>query len=280
MKKLLLAIVSSFLLVGCAEAGTSVITPANENKRVVTIEDRLPTVRTGSSEHTTYLLLSSFGSLEIDGAPVKGEVAELFYENTVVWKAEPGTPLPTKDEVKTSVTGASFRGWAYYDEDNDNVFPDYYETVPAKNGLALKAIFDGTSGGGGSGGGGGGGGSTPITNVEFTITEFADWVPNDAATVFVWSWGGGSGGGAWTQVTLSYLGENNAYHNVTGTFNAPSDITGFNIARCSAGTTLPNWQATGNSAGRVYNKTADVVVYSGVRSYSAPEFVEYEYNPQ
>ena len=275
MKKLLFTILTSFLLVGCSESATSVVTPTNEEKRIVTIEDRLPTVRTGSSEHTTYLLLSPFGSLDIDGAPVKGEVSELFYENTVVWKAEPGTNLPNKDEVKSSVSGATFRGWAYYDEDNDNVFPDYYDKVPIKSGLALKAIFDGTSGGGG-----GGGGSEPASDVTYTITQFEDWVPNDGATVFVWSWGGGSGNGAWTQVTLSYQGETHAYHNVSGTFTAPNNITGFNIARCSAGTTLPNWTATGDSAGRVYNKTGDVMTSYGVYSYSAPQFVQYEYNPQ
>ena len=278
MKKLLVLISGLFLLGGCAAANTrQVVEPtsnisSNEEKRVISYENKVPVVRTGSSTHLTYLLLSPFGSLDIDGAPVKGEVSELFYENTVVWAAEPGTNLPTPSEVKSSVSGATFRGWAYYDEDNENVFPDYYTQVPVKAGLALKAIFDGTSGGGG-----GGGGSDPASNVTFTITAFADWVPNDNAAVFVWSWGGGSGGGAWTSVTLAYQGENNNYHNVTGTFSAPSDITGFNIARCSSGTTLPNWTATGDSAGRVYNKTANVDVRPGVTSYTAPEFVQYEY---
>ena len=276
MKKLLLAITTSFLLIGCSATSEKAFDKVEvKEERVVSYVDRMPVVRTGNSTHTTYLLMSPFGSLDIDGAPVKGKVSELFYENTITWVADPGTDLPKGDEVKSSVPGATFRGWAYYDEDNENVFPDYYEKVPVKAGLALKAIFDGTSGGGG-----GGGGSDPGTSVTYTITAFADWVPNDGATVFVWTWGGGSGDGAWTQVTLAYQGENNDYHNVTGTFNAPSNISGFNIARCSAGTSLPNWQATGDSAGRVYNKTADVVVYSGVTSYTAPEFVPYEYNPQ
>ena len=235
------------------------------------MEKGLPVVRTGESSHTTYLLMSKYGYLDLAG-PVKGEVSDLFYENTIVWKAEPGTALPTPEQVKSEVAGATFRGWAYYDEDNENVFPDYYTQVPVKNGLALKAIFDGTSGGGG---GGGGGGTDPATNVTYTITQFANWVPNDGATVFVWSWGGGSGDGAWTKVELSYLGEDNKFTNVTGTFTAPSDITGFNIARCSSGTTLPDWKATGDSSGRVYNKTANVTVTSGVTTYTAPEFVEY-----
>ena len=286
MKKLLFTLTSLFLLAGCSLSSSSnmkasVVEPSasmqteEEIKPVVCYENRLPSVYArGVSAHTTYLLLSPFGYLDLDGS-VKGVVSDLFYENTVVWKAEAGTDLPDASIVKSTVSGATFRGWAYYDEDNDNVFPDYYTKVPVKENLPLKAIFDGTNAGGG--GGGGGGGSTPADAITFTITQFADWVPNDGATVFVWSWGGGSGGGAWSRVELSYLGENNDYHNVTGTFLAPSDITGFNIARCSAGTTLPNWTATGDSAGRVYNKTANVDVRPGVTSYTAPEFVEYEY---
>ena len=275
MKKILSLILASFLLSGCAAMNANSVkeAPVEESKLVVSYENRLPTVRSGNSDFTTYLMLSNYGYLDIGGEEVHGVVIEdMFYEHTVAWKAEPGTPLPNASQVKTSVNGATFRGWAYYDEDNDHVFPDYYENVPVKEGLALKAIFDGTSGGGG---GGGGGGSDPATNVTFTITQFEDWVPNDGATVFVWSWGGGSGDGAWTQVTLSYFGENNQFTNVSGSFTAPNNITGFNIARCSAGTTLPNWNATGNSAGRVYNKTADVMVSSGVTSYKAPQFVEY-----
>lgn len=276
MKKLLLLISSLFLLGGCATSeAENVASSENEvsleaPKRVVKMENKLPTVKTGDSSFTTYLLLSPFGSIDIDGVEVQPVVSDLFYEHTVVWKAEPGTDLPTVDEVKSSVSGAKFRGWAYYDEDNDNVFPDYYTKVPVKEGLALKAIFDGPEGGGGVD-------PKPSEMVTYTITDFANWVPNDGAKVFVWSWGGGSGDGAWTQVTLSYQGENNNYNSVRGTFEAPNNITGFNIARCSSSTTLPDWKVVGDAPGRVYNKTADVMTRAGVTSYTAPEFVEYQY---
>ena len=272
MKKILFLISTLFLLGGCATNSNAraednkVI--ENEPKKVFRYENRLPTIYTGESNFKTYLLLSPFGSIDVEGVPVKGEVSELFYENTVVWKAEPGTDLPGADEVKSSVPNATFRGWAYYDEDNDNVFPDYYTKVPVKEGLALKAIFDGPEGGGGV---------TPADTITYTITDFANWVPNDGAKVFVWSWGGGSGDGAWTQVTLSYQGEDHNYNSVRGTFNAPSNITGFNIARCSSGTTLPDWKAVGDAPGRVYNKTADVSVRPGETTFTAPEFVEYQY---
>ncbi len=148
MKKRLLILLPLLVLTSCGNSGGFT---ANA---VITTRDGLPAVVLGQATHKTYLMMSPFGSLNIDGAPVKGDVSELFYENTIVWVANPGDPLPTKDQVVTSVTGATFRGWAYYNEENDNVFPDYYTTVPTET-LALKAIFDGTNAGGNSGEGGG-----------------------------------------------------------------------------------------------------------------------------
>lgn len=267
MKKTLLFISSLFLLVGCNAETKVVTTEGTEVKHMVSYVNRLPVVLTGESTHTTYLLLSPFGTVEIDGVDVKGgDVPELFYNNAIVWKAEPGTDLPDASKVKSTVKGATFRGWAYYDEDNDNVFPDYYTKVPVKDGLALKAIFDGTT----TGGGGGGGEVNPGTNITYSVTNFPSWVANDGAVLFAWTWGGTSGTGTWSKIEISNNG-----HNINGSFVAPSDIVGFNMARCSKGTTLPNWEVFDNSAGRVYNKSADVSVTSGITSYSSPEFTEY-----
>lgn len=113
--------------------------------------------RNNDSDHITYLMIGPFGYLSADGAPIKGTVSDLFYENTIIWKGDAGTDLPDETIVKSTVNGSTFKGWAYYDEDNDHVWPDYYSTVPTKKGLALKAIFDGTDAGGNTGGGSGGG---------------------------------------------------------------------------------------------------------------------------
>ena len=126
--------------------------------------------RNNESSHVTYLMMGPFGYISADGVPVKGAIDDLHYENTIVWNGDAGSALPDATAVKTTVNMSTFRGWAFYDEDNDHVWPDYYTTVPSKSGVALKAIFDGTDaggntgGGGGSGGGGsggGGGGSAP-----------------------------------------------------------------------------------------------------------------------
>lgn len=272
MKKIITLLASLTLITGCSQA--------NQNVPMMRLENGLPTIYPlGDSEHLTYLLITRYGQITIDDTvQTRGKVSELFYENTVVWKAAPGTPLPDASQVSsTASSDITFRGWALYDEDNDHVFPDYHTVVPNVSGLALKAIFDGKSSGGGGGGGGGG---EEVTSVTYTVTGFADWVPNDGAKVFAWSWGGGSGNGAWSEVTLSYQGENNDYHNVSGTFEAPNDITGFNLARCSASTVQPDWTVTGDAAGRIYNKTDNVDTTKGQLTYVAPMFVDYEYQAQ
>ena len=151
-KRLLFILPLIATLASCGEAASEVFTP------YIGEVDGIPTVFRANTTHITYLMMSPFGSLNIEGAPVKGKVTSKFYENTITWVAEPGSALPTKDEVESSVDGASFRGWAYYDPDKSDVVPDYYTVVPATSGLALKAIFDGTN----ASGGGSGGGDTPI----------------------------------------------------------------------------------------------------------------------
>lgn len=263
-KKILFTIIPLFILSSCQ--GVDAFKP------YLSEENNLPTIHLDASNHVTYLLLSPFGSIEnYEGISTKGKVSEKFYENTVVLNAAAGTLLPDATQVVSSVNGATFRGWAYYDENNENVWPDYYTQVPTANELALKAIFDGAEGEGGGG--------EPATSITWNITSFPNWLPNSSATVFAWAWGGAAGNGKWYTITLTHDGVDGAYTNVNGSFVAPDNITGFNMARCSAGTVTPNWKATGDNPGRVYNKTGDVTIYSGVTTYASPEWVEYTYNP-
>ena len=141
-------------------------------------ENGIPTAafKATAGDFVTYLMMGPFGYLSMDGAPQKGVVSDLFYENTIIWNGVPGSDLPDASVVKTTVSGAQFRGWAYYNEENDHVWPDYYETVPSTEGVALKAIFDGTdaggnTGGGGSGGGGGSQGGGGTTQTGFGIIK-------------------------------------------------------------------------------------------------------------
>ena len=182
MKKHLLTLLPLLALVGCASE-PAVAQGPKESPFVITYENDIPRVgfrENANSEHVTYLMMSPFGYLSMAGAPVKGQVADLFLENTIIWEGDAGTALPDSSIVKSTVNGATFRGWAYYAEDNTSGNPTYYTEVPTTAGLALKAIFDGTDAGGSQGGGGGGG-----------------------------SGGGGGGGSAAQGYTIKYLNSEN-----------------------------------------------------------------------
>ena len=263
--KFALLILPLISLVGCSQVNTpSLFNQENVFTPFVSREDGLPVVHMMETDHTTYLMMSMYGYLEVEGAPVKGDVNDKFYQNTIVWLAEAGSELPV---AKSEVSGVSFRGWAFYDESNENVYPDYYTLVPSVDGRALKAIFDGTSGGGSGGGDEHQGDQTMQT---WTVTALPSWLPNDNAAVFAWAWGGNAGNGTWYKLTMTKNGDS-----VSGTFDAPSGITGFNMARCVAGTIAPNWNVHDDGDGRVYNKCGDVVIMKGVTSYASPAWEQY-----
>ena len=268
-KKLFITLLPILLLASCSSPKGEV----EEGYRFVN-ENGLPTVyASGDGAHTTYLMMSKYGYLDIDGVVTTGTtVEEKFYENCIAWKTDANGLLPSADQVKSYVEGATFRGWAQY---NGNVYPEYLTNVPSVSGQCVYAIFDGTNAGGG------GGGIIPPTPqgemVTYTVTNLPDWIPNDGAVIFAWTWGGDSGTGMWTTIAMTHDGVDGAYSNVKGTFTAPSNITGFNMARCSAGTTAPSWTVTGDDPGRVYNKTGNVDVSTGVTTYSSPDWVEYHY---
>ena len=161
-KKLLLVVLPMLLLGACAgEHPNAYVPEEHQDLYERSIENGLPTVREAGddSEFVTYLMMSPFGYLSLDGAPVKGSYSDLFLENTIALKRDPGNSLPDATQVKSTVSGTTFRGWAYYEEKDGVVWPTYFTEVPETEGLQLKAIFDGTDAGGNSGGGGGGGGS-------------------------------------------------------------------------------------------------------------------------
>ena len=182
-RKLGLILPSLFLLASCGPLSLPEVEPEEVLQQAeeaftpyVTVENGLPTIyATKGGDATVYLMLGPKASITKAGVETKGDVADKFYENTVVYKAAPGTPLPTAAEVNSGVDGATFRGWAFYNEENENVWPDYYDTVTVDiANKALKAIFDGTkTSGGGSGGGGGGGGGGQPTATGFGI-RFSD----------------------------------------------------------------------------------------------------------
>ena len=167
MKTKLLALIPLFFLVGCNGAKTPVKQVIEQEFSVTyTYDTKLPTVHTkrASSAHVTYLMMSPYGQIEINGEKVKGGDYEAkFYENCIIWEGEAGEPLPAYETVSSELYGVTFRGWYQY---NDKVYPDKLETIPADNETQVFAIFDGPTGGNGNSGSGSGnqsGGGNVVT---------------------------------------------------------------------------------------------------------------------
>ena len=87
-----------------------------------------------------------------------------------------------------------------------------------------------------------------------------DWAWNGSVKIFAWVWTNGLSNGSWVQCSGS---------GTTVKLELPSDCDRFLLVRCPAGTTQPNWDATGDTPGKVYNKTPDISYVNGTTSYSA-----------
>ena len=174
----------------------------------------LPMVKApvGSGDHITYLMMSKYGYLEVEGTPVYGEdVEEKFYENCIVYQSDAGADLPF-DEVKSKVSGVTFRGFAQY---NGNVYPEFLTKVPSKSGETVYAIFDGQSGGGG-------GGSTPTPtssyDVEFKVdilSIFDGWEGIEGFSLYVWGANGEEPLGKWDACSGNLVPENEGIYGVS-----------------------------------------------------------------
>ena len=101
---------------------------------------------------------------------------------------------------------------------------------------------------------------TVTGTVTFTATSSSSWITSDGCVIFAWCWGGTAGDGAWYSGTADSTGN--------FSWEAPSDIENFLLARCIKGTTTPDWEAASGSTGCVYNQTSDTIVTSGVTTYA------------
>ena len=105
----------------------------------------------------------------------------------------------------------------------------------------------------------------------YTVTGLPDWIQNDGCVIFAWVWSP-SDQGSWQSLAYG--------QNADASFDVEAELTGFLLARCKEGTETPDWHETGDVAGRVYNKTADITCEAGTYSYACGEWSSYTYNPQ
>ena len=113
-------------------------------------------------------------------------------------------------------------------------------------------------------------GSETPTGVVYKITGLPTWIQDDGCVIFAWAWADGENG-EWYSFTYSDDGD-------WGTFETSKEMAGMLLARCAAGTTLPNWQQTEHTAGRVYNQTNDITITSGQTTFTCNTWKDY--NPQ
>lgn len=131
----------------------------------------------------------------------------------------------------------------------------------------------------GDSGEGGGGDSSSSSSSEdatgsYVVTGNPNWIANDNAAVFAWAWPSGENG-AWYNVNIGTPGTGGAdAKELTLSFDAPDNMVGVTFARCVAGTTTPDWNVSGDNAGRIYNQTEDITL-DGPGTYSGASWKEY-----
>ena len=96
------------------------------------------------------------------------------------------------------------------------------------------------------------------TTIELSITVDS-WAWNDYVEIFAYVWTNGLSNGSWVQCSGS---------GTTVKLDFPSKCNRFFLVRCPNGTTQPDWNATNDSPGQIYNKTPNITYVNGTTSYS------------
>lgn len=101
-----------------------------------------------------------------------------------------------------------------------------------------------------------------ISDIETTIElsiKVDSWAWIDYVEIFAYVWINRLSTGSWVQCSGS---------GTTVKLDFPSKCNRFFLVRCPNGTTQPDWNATNNSPGQIYNKTPNITYVNGTTSYS------------
>ena len=270
MKNKIIALFPLLFLVGCSQAKTAVVaSPEALNEAMYSVSyDRsgLATIKdrsVGSGDHITYLMMSKYGQIDVDGVKVKGvDVDSMFLENCIVYQSEAGADLPAASLVSSELYNVTFRGWYQY---NDNIYPDKLEKVPAISGQKVFAIFDGPTGGGG-GSGGGGGGSGGGGGGGGTVTTGFGILVND------------------TPVAATYKGTNmdgkEEYLATSVSINAGDVFSLYDYSNGATWAVSPNgWSFGDNGGGTIWKTymTMGATAYTALKSFTADFYIQLQY---
>lgn len=168
------------------------------------------------------------------------------------------TTVNTVVERPTNPTrsGYVFKGW-YVDQDCLVNF-SLNTLIKADTSLYAKWIVGDTSSSD----------STSEDKITYTIDSLPTWIKDDDCVIFAWVWST-SNPGEWIPTT--YISDTSLV------FEVENEITGMLLVRCKSGTTTPDWSINTDIEGRIYNKTDDIEVSSGVTNYSCSKWNSYPY---
>ena len=169
----------------------------------------------------------------------------------------------TKPATDPTNEGQKFTGW-FWEFEAATPF-DFDTPITSTTTIYAGWEIDRESFYGGQGTADNPGGGVIPGSVTYTVTGLPSWIGDDGCVIFAWTWSA-SDTGSCHSITVN---------STTGTFSVGSEVTGFNMARCKAGTTEPSWTVTGDNPGRVYNKTGDVSCSAGNHTYVSPTWIEY-----
>ena len=221
-----------------------------------------------SAERTIILLCTKNTEGATNIGVIGGEILEVgegIYGHYKISLTPTGSGLllgATTFEQKAALVRAKYNGTYYYGIKFKSTvpaniyfagwdhFPDVASAPPytSYNDADLSEIVelkDDTSGG-------------VTTTIELSVTV-DDWAWNDNVEIFAYVWKNGLSNGSWVQCSGS---------GTTVKLNFPSECNRFFLVRCPAGTTQPDWNATNDSPGQIYNKTPNITYVNGTTSYS------------
>ena len=220
-----------------------------------------------SAERTIILLCTKNTEGATNIGVIGGEILEVgegIYGHYKISLTPTGSGLllgATTFEQKAALVSAKYNGTYYYGIKFKSTvpaniyfagwdhFPDAASAPPytSYNDADLSEIveLDDTSGG-------------VTTTIELSITVDS-WAWNDYVEIFAYVWKNGLSNGSWVHCSGS---------GTTVKLDFPSKCNRFFLVRCPAGTTQPDWNATNDSPGHIYNKTPNITYVKGTTSYS------------
>lgn len=204
------------------------------------------------------------------------------YEETMgspegAWKKE-GFVAEAGEEVSFTLDGTALEVFSDGDSSGNNIteehpMQDAVASVHVKVGGTMAVYLKHWASGAytfwlttpSSGGEGGQGGEGQEGEVTYTCTGLPDWITNDGCVIFAWVWSP-SDGGSWKSCEY-------AEPATEVSFVTAEELTGFLLVRCAQGTTQPDWSATTDGPGKIYNKTQDIACVAGTHSYECSNWV-------